>query len=371
MPNSTPNSSRKLSAVAKLSAWQRFKLRPFVIRYSHWEFLPAWIANVPHVLIFIYYAIRARSLFWFSATNPTIYTGGMIGESKDEIHQLTPNEYMPTTITVKNGMTYEQILTEIETLKLSFPLIVKPDRGGRGIGVQKIHKLSDLEIYHRRFEGLIYHVQELIDLPVEAGVMFYRYPDGSKQGILSVTLKGFLTMEGDGVSTLRELVDSNFRAVLVREDLEKKHSEIWNKVIAAGKKLELEPIGNHCKGTAFISAQELICEEMVAGFAKISEQINGFYFGRYDVRCPSLEDLKAGRYIKILEINGVGADPAHIYDSRISIIQKYKTVAQQWKIMFEIACYNHKINKIAYMSLADWRKHNKETDNFHKKHGLK
>ncbi len=361
-----PNSSSKPS----LSLWQRFKLRPFVIRYTHWEFLPSWIANIPHVFIFIWYAIRARSLFWFSATNPAIYTGGMIGESKDEIHQITPQAYMPINITVKDNMSFEQLLAQIAAHNLTFPLIVKPDKGGRGIGVQKIHHQADLEAYHRRFVGLIYHVQELIDLPVEAGVMFYRYPDGSKQGILSVTLKDFLTVVGDGVSTLEELVNSNFRAVLVRDEMKKKHTNAWKSVIPAGQKLEIEPIGNHCKGTAFVSAQELISEEMVAGFAHITNQIDGFYFGRYDLRCPSLEDLKAGRNIKILEINGVGADPAHIYDSRVSIWNKYKTVSRQWQIMFEIARYNHKMHKVPYMSLAEWRRHNRETDEFHKKHGL-
>ncbi len=362
MPNLPPK--------AKLSAWQRFKLRPTVIRYTHWEFLPQWIANIPHVFIFIWYAIRARSLFWFSATNPAIYTGGMIGESKDEIHQITPDEYMPITITVKNGMSLAQVLLTIAEKKLTFPLIVKPDKGGRGIAVQKIYNQDELAAYHQRFEGLIYHVQELIDLPVEAGVMFYRYPDGSQQGILSVTLKSFLTVEGDGVSTLEELVNSNFRAVLVKAEMQQRHADSWNTVIPTGQKLEIEPIGNHCKGTAFVSGQELISAEMIAGFAHISQQIDGIYFARYDLRCPSIADLQAGINIKILEINGVGADPAHIYDSRVPIWQKYKTVARQWQIMFQIALYNHKINKIPFLTLAEWRKHARETDAFHQKHGF-
>ena len=91
----------------------------------------------------------------------------------------------------------------------------------------------------------------------------------------------------------------------------------------------LEPIGNHCRGAVFLEGNHLIDEKMIEGFNRITKRIEGVYFCRYDLKCSSIEDPKAGRNIKILEINGVRANPAHIYDSSASIFQKYKVILRQ------------------------------------------
>ncbi len=49
-----------------------------------------YIANIPTYFYWIYYAICARSLFFFSAANPAIETGGLFGESKEAIFDQIP-----------------------------------------------------------------------------------------------------------------------------------------------------------------------------------------------------------------------------------------------------------------------------------------
>ncbi|MCH2044453.1 MAG: hypothetical protein MK212_10090 [Saprospiraceae bacterium] len=49
----------------------------------------------------------------------------------------------------------------------------------------------------------------------------------------------------------------------------------------------MQPIGNHCRGTMFLDGNYLINEEMIEGFDKITSRIEGVYFSRYDLRCPS------------------------------------------------------------------------------------
>ncbi|MCH2044452.1 MAG: hypothetical protein MK212_10085 [Saprospiraceae bacterium] len=64
----------------------------------------------------------------------------------------------------------------------------------------------------------------------------------------------------------------------------------------------------------------------------------------------------------ILEINGAGADPAHVFDPKVSIFQKYKAIFKQWKTMFRIARANRK-NGLKYMNWKEARrilKRNKE-----------
>ena len=56
---------------------------------------------------------------------------------------------------------------------------------------------------------------------------------------------------------------------------------------------------------------------------------------------------------QILEINGVGAEPAHIYDPSYPLFKVWKAVLNQWKIMFNIGVYNHRERGVPYMTLSE------------------
>jgi hypothetical protein len=69
-------------------------------------------------------------------------------------------------------------------------------------------------------------------------------------------------------------------------------------------------------------------------------RFEGFYFGRYDIRTPSLEDFRQGRNFKIVELNGVTSEATHIYQPGNSIWNAYRTLQRQWRIAFEIGAAN-------------------------------
>jgi hypothetical protein len=56
----------------------------------------------------------------------------------------------------------------------------------------------------------------------------------------------------------------------------------------------LEPIGNHCRGTIFRDKGDLISDPLCEVFDTISKSIEGFYYGRFDLRVRSMEDLIKG-----------------------------------------------------------------------------
>ena len=56
----------------------------------------------------------------------------------------------------------------------------------------------------------------------------------------------------------------------------------------------------------------------------------------------SIEELKQGKNYSILEFNGSGAEPNHIYDAGISIWQAYREILKHWKALYRISKYNHK-----------------------------
>jgi hypothetical protein len=69
---------------------------------------------------------------------------------------------------------------------------------------------------------------------------------------------------------------------------------------------------------------------------EISKSYEGFYFGRYDIKVPSVEDLKTGKNISVIELNGVTSESTNIYDPQHSFFYGVKTLCKQWKIAYEI-----------------------------------
>jgi hypothetical protein len=64
--------------------------------------------------------------------------------------------------------------------------------------------------------------------------------------------------------------------------------------------------------------------------------MEGIYYGRFDLKCSSVEDLKAGRGFMVMEYNGIGAEPAHIYDPAYPLLRKYLDIYRHWRIIFRI-----------------------------------
>ena len=75
--------------------------RYFIHRWAHWEYWPDWLVFAPIAPYYLYLAVRAKSLFFFSSSNPTMEYGGMAGESKMDVYSLIPSEYLPKTILYK------------------------------------------------------------------------------------------------------------------------------------------------------------------------------------------------------------------------------------------------------------------------------
>lgn len=174
------------------------------------------------------------------------------------------------------------------------------------------------------------------------GIFYYRLPNAEKGNIPSITCKAFLTVTGDGKRTLAELVACKPRAILQSKRLAKKFPARWHVVIPEGKEMLLEAIGSHNKGTKFINANNLKDDALLQVFDALNKKMKGFYYGRFDIRATSIEDLKAGKNFKILEVNGVGAEPTHIYDPRYKLLKAWKELLFLWRITYRIAMQNRK-----------------------------
>ena len=65
-----------------------------------------------------------------------------------------------------------------------------------------------------------------------------------------------------------------------------------------------------------------------------------FFYGRYDIMCNSIEELKQMKDFVILEYNGCGAEPNHFYDTGYTLWGAYREILMHWKYLYRISAYN-------------------------------
>lgn len=266
--------------------------------------------------------------------------GGMFGESKADILDQIPSRYIPKTIVIDHRSTPDQVLAAMSRNGFKFPVIFKPDLGERGFMVKRINNEDDIGGYLKNVR-VRFLIQELITLPLEFGVFYQRYPSHVTGTVTSIVMKEMLYVVGDGKSTLEQLILDKPRAKLQYRKLKESYGARLSEIIPAGQSIELVSIGNHALGTKFLNGNHLITQKLTNSFDSISKSITGFYFGRFDLKCSSFEDLQNGN-VKIVELNGCGAEPAHIYDPDFKIVDAVQVLFRHWRTIFEISRENHR-----------------------------
>lgn len=286
----------------------------------------------------------------------------MDGEPKKEMHDLLPPDLRPNYFNVKPGVHFSIIKTELELAGIYYPLIVKPEIGGQGILFRKIDDENHLRIYHKEIP-VEYFIQDFVTFPLEISLFYYRMPGEEKGTISGFLQKVPLNVMGDGRSTLEQLIMTNSKSMKRLEELRSKHGENYQKVIPADEKYILSHAGNHNRGAQFIDLSSEINDELITMLDEISLNINDFFYGRYDIMCNSIEELKQRRNFYILEYNGCGAEPNHIYDTGYSLVAAYKEILKHWKMLFKISRYNNR-QGVAYWPFWKGVRFRKETKEY-------
>jgi hypothetical protein len=152
---------------------------------------------------------------------------------------------------------------------------------------------------------------------------------------------------------METLLKKKKRHILQLPVLRKTYGKELNKVLMHGEVFLLVPYGNHVRGAKFIDAGYLIDDELTKTIDTICQQVEGFYFGRLDIRYNSWEELKQGKEFSIIELNGAGSEPTHVYDPKHSIFFAWKEIIRHWNILFRISRINHQLLKKPYMNISD------------------
>ncbi|MEP7236741.1 MAG: hypothetical protein ABI685_02710 [Ferruginibacter sp.] len=310
-------------------------------RITNWEAWPFKLLYAPIVPVWGWYMLKSGSVWFFTPSNPKITFGGMDGEPKKEMYDLLPPALYPATFTVLPQQNFDVIKSNLEKTGIQYPFIVKPEVGCQGILFRKIDDEAELQNYHSKIP-VEYMVQALVSYPMEVSVFYIRHPQEKKGKVTGFLHKIPLQVTGNGKDTLEALIQQHPKAQKRLDEMLSKHNEHLQRIIAAGEKYMLSYAANHNRGAHFIDLKEHVDDKLVAIFDEISLGINDFFYGRYDIMCSNVEDLKNGKNFTILEYNGCGAEPNHFYDTGYTLMGAYKEILMHWKALYQICKYNSK-----------------------------
>lgn len=316
-------------------------MKLFFHKLTHWEYWPFQIVYIPIYFLWAYYSIKAKTIFFFNASNPTIKNGGFIMDSKIEIYDIIPQKYYPKTRFVKENCSLEEVLKIVEDAGLNYPMIAKPDMGLRGTAVKKIDSAQDLKEYAEKAD-FDYVVQNMIPFPNEVGIFYVRYPDEKAGRITGIVAKEFLIVTGDGTSTIEDLIKDNPRYELQLKVLKQEYGSKLQEILPKGENRNLVPYGNHARGAKFVDGTSWVTPKLTETINEMCLQIPGFYFGRLDVMYNTFEELERGENFSLVELNGASSEPTHIYDPKHSLFFAWKELARHITYMFEISLINNK-----------------------------
>ncbi len=312
-------------------------------RWTRWEFWPPWAFYPPVLWNVLRLMIRYRSMSLFTAANPGMDSGGFVGESKTQALSLIPDDADVvarwTCIRPLPDQDLEAIVRqEMANAGLELPLVLKPDVGERGHAVHIVRTEAELDqaIHHYPDAFLI---QEYV-AGEEFGLFYVRHPAEPNGTLFSITHKQLISVRGNGSDTLERLILDDERAVCMAPTFLKRHSARLDQIPADGERVPLVRVGTHARGALFTDGAELISPELEEAIDVFASRMPGFFFGRFDVRVPTAEHLRRGEGIRILEVNGVSSEATHVYDPSMPRKAAVATLAEQWRLAFEIGRAN-------------------------------
>lgn len=308
---------------------------------THWE---SWHWFAKYILIgpvWLWYCLKAKSLWFYSSSNPQITFGGYLGETKEEVYKLLPQGTCPESIFISPSHSLTEIVRMMDSKGLMFPVAAKAASGIMGFMFRKIESLEQLRQYHA-YMPVNYIIQEFVNYKMEVSVFYYRYPDQQKGNITGFIKKELPEVTGDGKRTLLELIMAHPRVQFKLNEMKSKHAKHLNDILASGEKYALSQALNLSRGGKLVSMADQKDERLLNVFDALSHYSGQLYFGRYDIRCNSVEELKEGKKFKILEFNGCGGEPHHVYGDGNSLWKACSILLDHWKILYTISQYNHR-----------------------------
>ena len=305
------------------------------------ERMPKWLICIPLAIQWLWLGLRYWSLTLPSTTNPSIPSGGLVGEGKLDYFNGTGRLGLSAIATycalsTHHRWTAKSLSKKMASAGLTFPVIAKPNVGLCGFGVQRIATMDALLSYCRAFpphEVIV--LQRYVSDVGEAGIFYLRDPDRAVGELIGLALRYAPQVIGDGVHTINELIDENRRARRLQSS--QHHCNFDGAQIPPrGTSVRLATIGSTRVGGLYCNGADLITPQLTAAIDAIARDMRSFHFGRFDVRFDDVNELRAGRGFTIIEINGAGSEAIHAWDPQIGVIAAFRIIFDKQRRLFAI-----------------------------------
>ncbi len=324
-----------------------------VVRYEFW---PRWALYLPIVPTILQLGKKHGGLMVFTSANPGIKPGGgIVGESKSAILDgmsragdvVLHAVGIEADDDVKKRAEVAMLAVQEDSRLGGYPVILKPDAGERGFGLELARSCEDVREYARRMSQR-FIIQRFHAGPEECGVFWVRDPEpgsGLAGRIFSITRKAFPTITGDGRRTVEQLVRKDRRHRIMAHVFKCSLRDQWTRVPDEGEVVQLTDTGNHSAGCIFSDGADLITPELALAIDRIAEGFagedgmggeGGLDFGRFDLRYQSVEELKQGTGFGVVELNGVTSESTNLYDPEQGHRWAMDTLREQWRVLYKL-----------------------------------
>ncbi len=272
--------------------------------------IPLGLFYLPLMISWAAFALRYRSLTLPTLANPLGWKSGAWSESTSDYllaaaigerqriadFVILTRSAEPRTL----DRDLEQARRSLSAAGLAFPLVVRPD-----VGRQRARTVADMS-----------ELRECIrNVPGDRKIILHRLqPEAGEATVLYARLPG--------------LPSGRLLSVTIRRA---------PRVIGAGGEQD---------------GRRYITSELEAQIDAIALGMREFYFGRFDVRFPSTAALMRGEGLSVVGISGIGGEASDVRDPALSLIEAYRRLIEQQRIMFLIGDKN-RARGFAPGSLAD------------------
>ena len=329
-------------------------VRKTLYHITHWETWDYRIKLIPLIPVWLWHCLRSGSWWFFTASNPSLTFGGFQGETKREMYEQLPPGSYPKSHYISPGRPFEEVQKQIAAHRFTYPFAVKPDVGMMGLLFRRIDSPDAFKQYHQAMP-VDYIVQEWVNYPIEVSVFYYRFPAQTSGTITGFVRKEFLEVVGDGQSTLWTLLQRYERVNFRLEEMRAKHASRLDYVVPKGEIYCLNYALNLTRGGRLVSLAHEKDAQLLKVFDALSHYTKHFYFGRYDIKCQSIAALKQGKNFTIIEFNGAGAAPHHVYGNGHSLWQAYRIVLHHWQVLYQIARDNRRQGQPRWTFWQGWQ----------------
>jgi len=224
-----------------------------------------------------------------------------------------------------------------------FVVVIKPDLGLKGIGVDLLNDSRELENYLMRQDSSgDFQFQEYIEWEGEAGAFYIRMPGAAKGHIVSLIFKYPAGVIGDGKSNIEALIHAKKSPQSKKQLFLHHNRHQLERVAKKGETVPLMFARNYEQGGIYKDGRTRISTELSNRFDEIARAMPHFYYGRFDVKFETMDSLTKGQRFKIIEINGALSEPGDWNDAGACLGSLYLSYFKRLNRLFAISNANRR-----------------------------